>query len=512
MNLSRKTVLLVFSALVGLVIILLVTLDVILLSTFTSLDQKALEESVQRFRYLFVILFVFCCLFFCIMVVLVRRGVLRRLASLSATVRQISTDRDISSRLTVTEHNDELDDLADTINGMLASLEQAELSLRESEQQYRTLFERAPESIFLIGLEGGDTGRIVALNRAAADLHGYAIEELQGMSIHDLNTPETNAIAPGMMARIFNGEWVTFEVWHVKKDGTRFPLEVHAGPVILKGKKYILGFDRDITVRKQAEEADHTYLQQIQLLNDELARHASDLAIANHEMETFNYSVSHDLRGPLTRISGYCQIMLDDEPDLPAQVREYVSRVYESSCWLNDMIDTMLTLSQLSRSELKPRMVDLTALAETLADDLRESEPGRRAEIIIAPDVTVVGDARLLKILMTNLFDNAWKYTAYTASPRIEFGVRNDGPIPVFFVNDNGVGFDMKDADRLFRVFTRLHDPEQFTGNGIGLATVQRIIARHGGRIWAEGEPQRGATFYFTLQPDEPPAVPAFAA
>jgi PAS domain S-box-containing protein len=511
MKLSRKTTILTVATFIGLVFIFLVIFDVILLNALTPIEQKTFGESLRKVRYILAALFVFCFVFCSMMLAVFRSVVLKRLALLGEKARQISRECDFSSRLTVTENNDELDDLAGAVNGMLESLEQTEYAFSESEKQYRTLFERAPESIFLIGLEGDETGRIVAVNKAAAELHGYTIEELHSMSIHDLNTPETNPVSRGVMARLLKGEWVTFEIWHVKKSGTRFPLEVHAGTVDLKGRKYVLGFDRDITSRKQAEEADHIYMDHIQLLNNELARHASQLAIANHELETFNYSVSHDMRGPLTRISGYCQLMLEDEPALGPQVREYINRVYESCNWLNEMIETMLRLSQLVRGEYTPGPVDLSGLVEKLVDEFKMSETVRKTEVVIAPGVTVVGDERLLKILMTNLLDNALKYTAYTDSPRIEFGVVNDGTEPVYFLGDNGAGFDMKDVDRLFRVFTRLHDPELFTGNGIGLATVQRIIARHGGRIWAEGEPQGGATFYFTLPSEELLTSPAYA-
>jgi PAS domain S-box-containing protein len=444
--------------------------------------------------------FVFCC----VMLFFVRETVLKRLGALSATVRQISDDRNISSRLKVTEHNDELDDLALSINGMLESLEHAEDALRERQKQYRILFERAPDSILLIGAEGDEAGRIVAANKASASQHGYTVDELCGMSIRDLNTPETNEASADWMARIFSGQWVTFEAWHFRKDGARFPLEVHAGPVRLNGKNFIIWFDRDITSRKLAEESDRMYMEQIRQLNTELARQAYGLEVANSELEAFNYSVSHDLRGPLTRISGYSQLILEEGSALDPQVRSFISRIYESSCWLNEMIDAMLRLARLARSEFQPQQVDLSAIVEDLAIDFRGTEPERQPEVVIAPGVTVVGDLRLLKILMTNLFSNAWKYTACSASPRIEFGALHNGPVPVFFISDTGVGFDMKDAERLFRVFSRLHDPGRFAGNGIGLATVQRIINRHGGRVWAEGEPQKGATFYFTLQPDNP--------
>jgi light-regulated signal transduction histidine kinase (bacteriophytochrome) len=304
------------------------------------------------------------------------------------------------------------------------------------------------------------------------------------------------------MGRVIAGEWVTFELWHFRKDGSQFPLEVHAGPFRMRGRNYILGFDRDITSRKLTEESDRLYLEQIRQLNEELERQATELELANRELETFNYSVSHDMRGPLTRISGYCQLMLDDSVTIDQQTRTYLTRIYESSCWLDEMIDAMLKLAQLSRANLKPEEVDLSLLCEEQLMNLKAAAPERSVDADIAPGVIVQGDKSLLKIMVCNLLNNAWKYSCRTAQCRIEFGmVAEPGEQPVYFIKDNGVGFDMKDSDKLFRVFTRLHDPTQYSGNGIGLATVQRIISRHGGKIWAEGETGKGATFYFTLAP-----------
>jgi PAS domain S-box-containing protein len=462
-------------------------------------DKRMLfNQGKGSITYILVVLLITGATFCGVMLLFIRKTVLNRLAALSTTVRDISRNRDISARLAI-RGEDELGALAVSINTMLESLESAEQSLKESEERYRALFERAPDSIIIIGTEGEEAGRIVAANAAAATQHGYSVAELCSLKIYDLNTPEANIASGGIMERVANGEWVTSELWHFKKDGTRFPLEVHAGPLTIQGRRYVLGFDRDITVRKLVEESDRMYLAQIRQLNAELARHAADLAVANRELETFNYSVSHDMRGPLTRISGYCQLMLEDDSGVSAQTRTYLSRIYESSCWLDEMIGAMLNLAQLARADFLPGEVDLSALCHEQLISLRQMEPERVVEVMITPDVVVPGDESLLKILVSNLISNAWKYSASTGQARIEFDVIQEGAGPVFFVRDNGSGFDMKDVDKLFRAFIRLHDPAQFSGCGIGLATVQRIITRHGGRIWAESEVGRGATFFFTL-------------
>ncbi len=444
-------------------------------------------------------LFVAGGVFCCVMLFFIRGTILKRLATLNQKVSQITSQGDISVRLPVSDHQDELKDLAVSINCMLDSLESAEKDLRDSEERYRMLFERAPEAIIIIGLEGDESGRIVAANLAAAAQHGYTLDELLSLRINDLNTTDTNKKTADMLDIIVAGEWLTAEIWHQKKDGTQFPIEIHAGLITIDGKKYILGFDRDITQRKITEETDHMHLQQIHQLNDELSRKALDLAAANNELETFNYSVSHDMRGPLTRISGYCQLLLDDDSNIDPGVREYIMQIYESETWLNDMIDALLHLAQLTRVEIVSGSVNLSAIAETALKELALENPDNFFRVRIEPDIVVAGDYRLLKMVMINLLNNAWKYSSGKSDAQIEFGVDKTGSDPVYYVRDNGAGFDMKDADKLFRVFTRLHDSSQFTGTGIGLATVQRIIFRHGGRIWAEAGPGIGATFFFTL-------------
>lgn len=438
---------------------------------------------------------VFCC----VMLMFVRGTILKRLQLLTREVLQITETGDVSARVPLTHHQDELNSLAVSINSMLDSVKQAEADMRESEERYRMLFERAPDAIIIIGVEGKEAGRIMAANQVAADQHGYTLDELLQLKIHDLNTAETNKNVGDAMARISSGEWYTAELWHQKKDGTQFAIEVHAGLIKIGGKKYVLGFDRDITQRKISEETDQMHHEQIQELNELLSRKAIDLAAVNHELETFNYSVSHDMRSPLTRISGYCQLLLDDDTELDPRAREYVTRIYESGLWLNDMIDALLQLAQLTRVELVAGSVNLSDIAGSVLEELSLEFPDRVVRTRVEPDIIVAGDVRLLKLVMVNLLNNAWKYSLYSKDALIEFGVKQDETGPVYYVRDNGAGFNMKDAGKLFRIFTRLHDSNQFAGTGIGLATVQRIIFRHGGRIWAEAEPGNGATFYFTL-------------
>lgn len=224
------------------------------------------------------------------------------------------------------------------------------------------------------------------------------------------------------------------------------------------------------------------------------------LEAANKELETFSYSVSHDLRAPLRSIDGFSQAVLEDYADkLDAQGKNHLERVRAASQHMAQLIDDMLNLSRVTRSEMRRETVHLSAMAREIAAGLRKTQPERQVGFTIAENVTATGDERLLRVVMQNLLGNAWKYTGKHARARIEFGVKDEDGKPVFYVRDDGAGFDMAYVDKLFGAFQRLHRRGEFPGTGVGLATVQRIIHRHGGRVWAEGTVEKGATFYFTL-------------
>lgn len=225
-----------------------------------------------------------------------------------------------------------------------------------------------------------------------------------------------------------------------------------------------------------------------------------DLEYKNRELESFSYAVSHDLRAPLRRIDSFSRAVLDTQGErLDESGRRFLTRVREASQHMSQLIDDVLYLSRVSRAELREQPVDLSALARLILTRLQEGEPERRVEVKIRPGVVVTGDGQLLKMAMENLLENAWKFTGKQSESRIEFGVTHASGEPTYFVRDNGAGFDMGYADRLFGPFQRLHHQDEFPGTGIGLATVQRIIHRHGGRVWAEGLVGQGATFHFTL-------------
>lgn len=225
-----------------------------------------------------------------------------------------------------------------------------------------------------------------------------------------------------------------------------------------------------------------------------------DLEHKNRELESFSYAVSHDLRAPLRRIDSFSRAVLESQGDrLDEAGQRFLSRVREASQHMSQLIDDVLYLSRVTRADLREQEIDLSAIAGLILTRLQESEHERKVEVKLRPGVVVIGDGQLLKIAMENLLENAWKFTAKEPESRIEFGTTQAGGEATYFVRDNGAGFDMTYADRLFGPFQRLHPQGDFPGNGIGLATVQRIIHRHGGRVWAEGLLGQGATFYFTM-------------
>jgi len=231
----------------------------------------------------------------------------------------------------------------------------------------------------------------------------------------------------------------------------------------------------------------------------------NELEAANRELEAFSHSVSHDLRAPLRSIDGFSQIVLEDYADkLDEEGRGYLNRVRAASQRMGALIDDLLNLSRVTRSMLRREAVDLSGVAEDIARNLKEPEPDRDVEVVVWPGLRARGDARLLRVALENLLGNAWKFTSRTEGARIEFGVErglaSGNGHPVYFVRDNGAGFEMAYADKLFGAFQRLHGPEEFEGTGIGLATVQRVVRRHGGDVWAEGVVGEGAVFYFTLE------------
>jgi signal transduction histidine kinase len=283
------------------------------------------------------------------------------------------------------------------------------------------------------------------------------------------------------------------------------------GVVAVLVPKRAVFFDDDLALLQLLADQTGVVLEHRRLfeevhgLNRTLEHNVSELRALNNELASFAYSVSHDLRAPLRSIDGFSQILIEDKAaELGEDGRGYLERVRAAATRMGALIDDMLMLSRLTRDEMSPRNVDLTALARAVVDELRAREPQRKVEFESDGALPAEADERLLRIALTNLIGNAWKFTRGRTPAHISFGGDVRDGEAVFFVKDDGVGFDMRYAQKLFGAFQRLHNTTEFEGTGIGLATVQRIVHRHGGRVWAESEVGKGTTFYFTLPPAEP--------
>jgi light-regulated signal transduction histidine kinase (bacteriophytochrome) len=271
----------------------------------------------------------------------------------------------------------------------------------------------------------------------------------------------------------------------------------HLG-VALKQAELLNELRAEVADRQQAE-------QRVQNLNQGLRKAVLDLKVVNKELEAFSYSVSHDLRAPLRSIDGFSQALLEDSLEqLDENGQDYLNRIRAATQRMGQLIDDMLTLSRVTRSDMSKESVDLSHLARRVCQDLQQSYPDRTVEIEIQSGLIAHGDVRLLQVVLDNLLNNAWKFTAKQAKAKIEFGaIEQEDGITAYFVRDDGAGFDLAFIDKLFSPFQRLHGMREFPGNGIGLATVQRIVHRHGGKTWAIGALEQGATFYFTLAEGE---------
>jgi signal transduction histidine kinase len=249
------------------------------------------------------------------------------------------------------------------------------------------------------------------------------------------------------------------------------------------------------------EVAQRTSAQnEISWLNEDLQRRSQALESINRELEAFSYSVSHDLRAPLRHIEGFSRLLMEEcGESLDTHAKEYLNRICRASNRMSLLIDDLINLSKVTRGELKRRPVSLTQMAVDIIEEFRDAAPQRQVSIHIAEGMTAWGDPQLLRVMLSNLLGNAWKYTSKNDLAEIEFGCKVENNEKIWFISDNGVGFDMTYAERLFGTFQRLHHANDFEGTGIGLATVQRIIARHDGRVWGEGQIGVGATFFFTL-------------
>lgn len=357
--------------------------------------------------------------------------------------------------------------------------------LQESEEKFRFLVENVQDyAIFMLDPKG----YVTTWNLGAERLKGYNAKEIIGKHFSSFFLPENDEDARSELTIAAKDGHCIDEGWRVRKDGSRFWASVTITALRDKNST-ILGYTklvRDITDRKHLEE--------------QLEKRANELASSNKELEAFSYSISHDLRAPLIAMKGFTNILIEDySNNMDTDAQDFLRRIVNSADKMSELIDDMLNLSKVSRMEMSLQEINLSAITETVINELRQAEPTNNIEVTITENLEAHGDARLIYIALSNLISNAWKYSSKTPSARIEIGEMEKCGQKIYYLRDNGAGFDMKFAAKLFVPFMRLHSDREFPGTGIGLAIVKRVIEKHAGKIWAESEPGRGATFYFTL-------------
>jgi PAS domain S-box-containing protein len=368
-----------------------------------------------------------------------------------------------------------------TEHGLLVSSAIRDITERKkAEEKFKGLLESAPDAMVIMGKDG----RILLVNAQTEKLFGYSREELLGQLVELLVPERFRKAHPEHRASYFANPKARamgsgLDLYGCRKDGSEFPIEVSLSPIETEDGMIVSSAIRDITERRVTETA---------------------LKLANRELEAFSYSVAHDLRAPLRGMNGFAQVLLDTYQDkLDADGQDWLQEILLNAKKMGALIDGLLSLARVTRSELKTDHADVSEIVREAFARLCASEPERRVACHVEPNLNAYVDSRLARALFENLLGNAWKFTSKVADPRIEVGTTQKDGSSAFFVRDNGAGFDMAFAGKLFAPFQRLHTAGEFPGTGIGLATVQRIVHRHGGRIWAEGTVDGGATFYFTL-------------
>jgi PAS domain S-box-containing protein len=375
----------------------------------------------------------------------------------------------------------------------------AEREVRAKHTELQQLIDNTPAVVYMKRL---DDGRYLLVNREWERLFKVPRVEVLNLTAHQVHSAQlADSLRDNDLWVVREGKTVQFEESHPNGvdgsmrtyDSVKFPVRDSDGQVYA-----ICGISTDITERIILEEKTRKLNEDLEI---RVRERTSDIERSTRELDAFAYSVSHDLRAPLRSLNGFSQALLEDFADvLDDTGKDYLRRIHRSVRTMGQMIDSLLNLSRATRADLNRGPIDLTALAGEIAAELAAADPGRDVAVKIADDLSCTGDPQLLRLVLRNLLGNARKFSAKTPGARIDVGQVDIDGEGVFFVRDNGAGFDMRYAGKLFGAFQRLHSATDFEGTGVGLATVQRIVSRHGGRIFAEAEPGQGATFYFTLQ------------
>jgi PAS domain S-box-containing protein len=366
------------------------------------------------------------------------------------------------------------------------------------ESRYRDLFENANDMVYTTDQDG----RLTSFNRAAERITGYSRSEALGRRLADLVAPSDIAQTEFLTRPPGDGDGdARAEIQLQTRSGLLVPVEVNVRTIRHEGQfSVVLGIGRDIRERRESEERVH---QLNASLERRVAERTAELEAANRELESFSYSVSHDLRTPLRAVNNFAEILLQDYGEqLHPKAQRYLKNVAASGRRMGELVDDLLDFSRLARASVSAQNLQMSELVRHVIADFQRQDPNRRVSVKVLPLHQAIGDHSLIRQVWHNLVGNAWKFTSRREDAEIEIGSRHEGGQIIYWVKDNGAGFDMAYAEKLFGVFQRLHSDTDFPGTGVGLAVVERIVCRHNGRVWAEGQVNGGATFYFTL-PDE---------
>jgi PAS domain S-box-containing protein len=424
----------------------------------------------------------------------------RRLQRVTDAVQQFAAgDRQARSQVTGW---DEVALLSRNFDQMADAVAEQQRQLREQSEDISLLLNSTAEAIYGVNTKGICT----FVNPACLRILGYKHEsDLVGKNIHGLihhtypdGRPYPREECKVRLSTIEGLEAHADDEVHWRADGSSIPVEYWSHPMYRDNTLIgaVVTFV-DISARRQVEAELRQHRDE---LEQRVKSRTAELSAANQELEAFSYSVSHDLRAPLRAIDGFSSILIEDyATQFDPEAKRYFQRIRDAVQRMGVLIDELLELSRVGRTEMRLTSVDLSAIAGEVVETLQNGEPQRRVHVTLTPGLVAHGDERLLRLLLQNLVDNAWKYTRHVPAAHIDFGMRSEADETVYYVRDNGAGFDMVFADKLFQPFQRLHRPEDFEGTGVGLAIVARIIKRHGGRIWVEATVGQGATFFFTL-------------